>query len=387
VSGPSLFDRSPLVDPAPDRSPWAGLAVSVAVHAVLVMLLVAQAIRFDDRLPEPEQEPDVALSFQEPRPALEIPFPEAPAPPPRPAPAPSPAPPPAAAPQQAPPPAIPPDAPLLGWNGKQGNEPGKALRPPGPEGPVHAPPPPGGGAAATPQDAVPEPPATAAEQVDPERPPAAPAMETPPGLERGADGEVAPARPAEDRPSTPRAENPTVPRRFEVPDRPRPGEGSGGTGRGKGTGPGAGPDFNQKITGGLFGDLHFDSGDYNWSDYTTKVYFAVYRAWLRELLGRARRFERDQNLLRLPDLDGVVAIHFVLTRAGPVEAVEIVRPSPIPTLDEASAAALRRAVMPPLPADFPRDREGVTFTFRISGFETATQLERQLEWAQANGEF
>jgi TonB family protein len=380
VSGSSLFERTPLVDPAPERSPWAGLLVSVAVHAVFVLLLVMQATRFDERPPPPEKEPDVALSFQEPRPPIEIPFPVAPPRPPRPA---SP-PPPAAQPPAAQPSA--PDAPLLGWNSKQGREEGKAVRPPGPEGPIHAPPPPGGGAAAMPQDAIPEPPSTAAEQVDPTKPPAAPAEEGRQGLERSADGDVPSSQPAEEQPSTPRTEPPSA-RRYEVPDRPRPGEGSGGTGRGRGTGPGAGPDFNQKITGGLFGDLHFDSGDYNWSEYTTKVYFAVYRAWLRELLGRARRFERDQNLLRLPDLDGVVAIHFFLTRPGPVESVEVVRPSPIPTLDEASAAALRRAVMPPLPSDFPRDREGVTFTFRISGFETATQLERQLEWAQANGEF
>ena len=386
MTAPSLFDRTPLVDPAPDRSPWAGLTISVAVHAVFVLLLLVQATRLDDRPPPPETEPDVALSFQEPRPPIEIPFPEAPPRPLRPAP---PVPPAAPAPQAQPPDGqpIPPDAPLLGWNSKEGREEGRALRPPGPEGPIHAPPPPGGGAAATPLDAIPEPPATAAEEVDPARPPAGPAVEGPQGLERGADGDIVSARPQEEQPSTPRAETPTAPRRYEVPDRPRPGEGSGGTGRGRGSGPGTGPDFNQKITGGLFGDLHFDSGDYNWSEYTTKVYFAVYRAWLRELLGRARRFERDQNLLRLPDLDGVVAIHFFLTRPGPVDTVDVVRPSPIPTLDEASAAALRRAVMPPLPSDFPRDREGVTFTFRISGFETATQLERQLEWAQANGEF
>jgi TonB family protein len=385
MTGPSLFDRTPLVDPAPDRSPWAGLAVSVAVHGVFLLLLVIQATRFDDRPPPPQAEPDVALSFQEPRPQIDIPAPVLPPRATRPAPPAPPAAPPSQT--QPPAPAVPPDAPLLGWNSKQGREEGKALRPPGPEGPIHAPPPPGGGAAATPQDAIPEPPATAAPEVDPTKPPAAPAVEGPQGLERGADGDVASPRPQDEQPSTPRAETPSAQHRYEVPDRPRPGEGTGGTGRGRGTGPGAGPDFNQKITGGLFGDLHFDSGDYNWSEYTTKVYFAVYRAWLRELLGRARRFERDQNLLRLPDLDGVVAIHFVLTRPGPVEAVEIVRPSPIPTLDEASAAALRRAVMPPLPSDFPRDREGVTFTFRISGFETATQLERQLEWAQDNGEF
>lgn len=381
MNPPALFERTPLVDPAPERSPWASLSVSVAFHGLLLLLLVIQATRVPPRPAEadPEPEPDVTLSFEDPRPLLETqPLVPRPAPPSTVAPAPI-----QPAPQSPPPPQ---DAPLLGWNSQRGREEGRADRPPGPEGQIHSPPPEGGGASARPEEAVPEPPATAAEAVDESKPPAPPAVEGMAGLERGSDGQVAPRRVEPEEPTTPR-EGTEPSRRFDVPEPPRPGQGRGGTGRGRGSGPGTGPEFNSQITGGLFGDLRFDSGDYNWSDYSTKVYFAVYRAWLRELLGRARRFERDQNQLRLPDLDGQVAIHFFLTRPGPVEAVEVVRPSPIPTLDEASSAALRRAVMPPLPADFPRDREGVTFIFRISGFETAVQLERQLEWAQANGEF
>ncbi len=386
MNPPALFERTPLVDPAPERNPWTSLGASVAFHLVLIALLVIQASRVPPRPAEadPKPEPDVALSFEDPRPLLETqPF--------VPRPVPSPPPPPAVAPaptEPAPPPPPPPadEAPLLGWNSKQGREEGRADRPPGPEGPIHAPPPPGGGSSSQPEAAVPEPPAAATDAVDESKPAVPPSTEGSAGLERSADGESPARRFEREEPSTPRAE-PTPTRRYEIPEPPRPGEGTGGSGRGRGSGPGAGPEFNSQITGGLFGDVRFDSGDYNWSDYSTKVYFAVYRAWLRELLGRARRFERDQNQMRLMTLDAQVAIHFYLTRAGPVEAIDIVRPSPIPTLDEASAAALRRAVMPPLPADFPRDQEGVTFLFRISGFETAVQLERQLQWAQSNGEF
>ncbi|MCU0255036.1 MAG: hypothetical protein MUE47_10940, partial [Acidobacteria bacterium] len=253
MTAPSLFERTPLVDPAPERNPWAGLGVSLAVHALLVLALIVQATRLPRLPPEPVEEPDVALSFQQPSPPLEIPFPEAPARPPKAAPATPPASPPAADQAQPPAPTVPEDAPLLGWNSKQGDDPGRALRPPGPEGPIHAPPPPGGGDSAAPQEAVPEPPASAAEQVDPAKPPVAPPVEGPSGLDRGPDGDRAVPRPADEPPSTPRAEPPGVPRRYEVPDRPRPGEGSGGTGRGRGTGPGTGPDFNQRITGGLFG--------------------------------------------------------------------------------------------------------------------------------------
>ena len=97
----------------------------------------------------------------------------------------------------------------------------------------------------------------------------------------------------------------------------------------------------------MWGDVQFESADYNWSDYSTKLYFAVYRSWLRELNGRTTRFERDQIMRRLPNLDGEVAIRFVLVRNGGVAELEVLRPSVVPTLDEASSAALRRAVLPP----------------------------------------
>ncbi|MDQ7087937.1 MAG: TonB family protein, partial [Acidobacteriota bacterium] len=96
---------------------------------------------------------------------------------------------------------------------------------------------------------------------------------------------------------------------------------------------------------------------------------------------------RDQTLLGLPTLDGTVTIHFVFHRDGHVSEVEILAPSPVPTLDRASATALIRAVLPPLPADFPRDQEGITYSFTIQGFESSQQLQRRLRWSRAKGEF
>lgn len=148
------------------------------------------------------------------------------------------------------------------------------------------------------------------------------------------------------------------------------------------------PDFDVDVTGGLWADnIKFDSKDYNWEEYSTKLYFAVYRAWLRELLGRVRRFERDQILNDLTLIEGQASIRFTIQRDGAAEGVMVVDPSVIPTLDEASRAAIERAVIPPLPIDFPRDSEGVTFRFVISGFETAAQIERQLKYLQYRGEF
>ena len=112
----------------------------------------------------------------------------------------------------------------------------------------------------------------------------------------------------------------------------------------------------------------------------------MYRAWLRELLARARRFEREQKLGNLPRLDGEVRIHFVIGRDGSVSDLAIVGPGGLETLAEASSSALLRAVLPPLPADFPRDREGVTFRFILS-VDNALQMERQLRYLRSRGQF
>ncbi|MDH3284570.1 MAG: energy transducer TonB, partial [Acidobacteriota bacterium] len=126
--------------------------------------------------------------------------------------------------------------------------------------------------------------------------------------------------------------------------------------------------------------------DYAWSEYSTKVYFAVWRAWLRELYARVRRFEREQKLGDHASLDGTVDIHFVINRDGSVSNLTVVAPSVLGTLDEASSAALLGAVLPPLPEDFPRDSEGVTFRF-VLAVDGALQMERGLRYRRSRGEF
>ncbi len=302
---------------------------------------------------------------------------------------------------------------LLGWNSR-GEIEGAPDRPPGPEAAIHAPPKPGGGPSAEegpevvpdegkqredaetgepregpalpePRSLPPEQPPLPAEEATPDAEPTPVPAESPPdAASEELPGE--PAEPGRQEPEAPAAGAtpptrglPPLPRRL--PERPVP------TRPNRPPGPGRAPDFDAEIDGGMFGSLRFDSKDYDWSDYSTKVYFAIYRAWLRELYGRVRRFERDQKLRNLPTLDGEVKIHFVLHRDGSVSDVQVISPSVLPALDDASAAALVRAVLPPLPADFPRDREGLTFLFEISGFPSAYHLEQQLRWRRMNGEF
>ena len=363
------------------RRPGLVTTISIVVHVVFVGLIILAG----QTLPKPPVKPpaeEVPLLFEEPQPPrphrepLRVPIPRVvppalPAPPPPAAqPQPQPQPQPQMQPQMQPPAAQQPAPqaggqpapakPLLGFN-SHGDKKGTPDRPQGPEGKVHGPEAPGekgkgmkdGGGDDLPKRLPGDEPLSGG---------------SPSPIDEGPNGRLAPPR------GTGRQNGPPS---FRVP--------GGIPGR---RGPrGSGTDFNVGGGGGFFGDLHFESNDYDWSDYSTKVYFAVYRSWLRELYGRVSRFERDQALRNLQTLDGDVYIRFTLKRDGSVEDLEVLRPSVLPALDDASSAAIRRAVLPALPSDFPRNQERVTYRFRIIGFESARQLQMQLEQSRWAGEF
>lgn len=323
----------------------------------------------------------------------------------------------------------PPPERLLGWK-TEGEEPGEALRPPGPEAEVHGVPEPAeepardggegreqgpgpeeGEPEAPREDLLPEDPdpqETAPPEPERDLPEAAPTpepepVEPEPGEESAQEESAAPdvaellSTPLEEpgaeglpreatetgAPSEARKEpepvrplppsEPPEPRTRTVPQRPG----------------GERFDPNDVRLGGGFGDLRFESADYNWSEYSTKVYYAIYRTWLRELWQAARRgaFARDQGLARLPNLDGICLISFVIDRQGNVSDVQVQEPSVVPSLDQASAAALIRSILPPLPADFPRESERAYFSFQIRGFLDENQLQTRLYWSKQAGEF
>ncbi|UCF66220.1 MAG: energy transducer TonB [Acidobacteriota bacterium] len=352
------------------------IAISLLVHALL--LLGASAWTGSPAPLADETELLVPLEFE--------PLPE-PAPPPAPPPQTDPLP--SETEQRPEEPAA--DESLLGFD-SSGEGDRRADRPVGPEAEIHAPPAPGGGPGQPDEtrsvEAIEQPPAAPVpERRDPssgER-----AAELPPEpLTEPAEAQPAPGSEAEESPfdesapapGEPQEATPPPPSRVEPePIRPAKPE--------RPEGPGSSLDFDVEIHGGLFPpEIDFESGDYDWSDYAIKLYFAVYRAWLRELDARVRRFERDQKLGSLPRLEGEVIIRFVLRRDGSAVDLEVLEPSVLSSLDDASAAALRRAVIPPLPRDFPRDQERITFRFLI-GFDNALQLERRLELLRWRGEF
>ncbi len=168
------------------------------------------------------------------------------------------------------------------------------------------------------------------------------------------------------------APRPSRERPLPLPSRPPP--------------PRRAPKLDVDLYGGSWNNnIRFDT--MHDEQYSSKVYWAIYKAWLRELWNNRSRFGRDQALYRLPLVDGKVVIHFTIHRDGGVDGLSIVTPSTMPTLDQASEAALLAAVLPQLPASFPKNAEGVTFSFALVGFPSAQVLERRLRIARSRGEF
>lgn len=385
-------------------------SLSLLIHVALLLLFASSVL---DVSPTVEAEPEetvVPLELEQ----------EPPAPEPRPQPERAPPPEPEEQSEEEEP-ARDEDQELIGWK-SQGEEPGRQERPPGPETDVHAPPEPSdqqgtalepseleeapagpdelasepgesepedsSGPAEDPPEPLEDTPVDPVEQPEERAPPEEPEEAAPQPQPSGelfpAPREVPPPEPEapRQRSETQREPEPEpLPLPTPRPRRPEREPDRGGARQQL-------PGIEAEIQGGYFDqNLKFDSKDYAWSEYATKLYFAVYRAWLRELHGRVRRFERDQTLHGLRSLEGKVSIHFTIHRDGGVSRLQVRKPSRLPALDAASEAALRRAVIPPLPDDFPRDQEGVTFGFELRGFRSAQQLERQLEWSRSKGEF
>lgn len=359
--------------------------VSMAAHAVLAVALVLSSLI---EAPKADKDqPSLDFLFAEPVQPTPPPVPlDLVQPPPQPAPAPPPPPPtdaqsqpgPPAGPEPRPePPPEPPPrpreaAPLMGWKGG-GQERGPNELPPGPETGAHgegAPGPRGEGMRG----------ATGTESARrTEQPEQAPQPSGPATVPReGVDSPVDVGPGGRPRPLPPELGGLSQPRQ-------RPGTDGRGSAR---TAPsGSALDFNVGGGGGFFGEMKFDDESYPWEEYATKIYFAIRKAWLRELMGRTARFERDQALNNLPDLDGRVRIHLVIHRDGTIDRIQVVDPSPMGALDDGSAAALKRVLLPPLPTDYPLDETGLTFTFELGGFQSAHQLRMKLEYERDAGEF
>ncbi len=146
------------------------------------------------------------------------------------------------------------------------------------------------------------------------------------------------------------------------------------------------PDFSALPTTGYgVGNLEFESRDYDWSDYGRQIYIAIWRAWHNRLYLTTDEFERWAYRNQSWMLEHANRINFTIQRNGEVTAISVVTPSGCAPLDLSATDALEEVVLPPLPADFPRDRETVRAAFIAQG--DIQGMRRFLSWAKRRGLF
>jgi hypothetical protein len=109
------------------------------------------------------------------------------------------------------------------------------------------------------------------------------------------------------------------------------------------------------------GNLVFESGDYDWTDYARQVLVILERAVNHRIWVTMDDFERwaheNRNYLIGPEQR--VRARFVIERSGEIVDISIEGPSGVIPLDAAVQDSLEEAILPRLPGGFPRDREVV----------------------------
>jgi len=121
------------------------------------------------------------------------------------------------------------------------------------------------------------------------------------------------------------------------------------------------------VQGAPYGILEFSSRDYDWSDYSSQIYWAILKAWYRRLYESTPDFEKWAHTNQQYLLNHKARIHFVIESDGDVTGISINVGSGCGPLDESAIDALSEVILPPLPADFPRNYEEVNATFVATG--------------------
>jgi TonB family protein len=107
------------------------------------------------------------------------------------------------------------------------------------------------------------------------------------------------------------------------------------------------------LQGGNYGTLSFDTKGFDWGDYAREIYLIVKKNWYDRIPIAAWYGQK-----------GKVFIRFVIEKDGTITDLALLRSSDISPLDRAAENAIRASSpLPPLPGNFPKDREGVTFGF------------------------
>ena len=120
-------------------------------------------------------------------------------------------------------------------------------------------------------------------------------------------------------------------------------------------------------TGFGVGNLVFESSDYDWTDYARQIYWAIWSAWHNRLYESVDDFERWSHSSGNWMLNHQTAVRFVIESSGQVTGIAIETPAGCLPLDASAIDALEEVILPPLPADFPRDREVIHARFLAVG--------------------
>ena len=101
------------------------------------------------------------------------------------------------------------------------------------------------------------------------------------------------------------------------------------------------------------GSLSFDTKGFDWGDYARRIYWIIWSNWHARMPPAIYTGQK-----------GVVTVRFVIERDGTLSEIRILSGSGVPAYDSAASLALEASdPLPPLPEDFPHEREGVTGRF------------------------
>ncbi len=117
------------------------------------------------------------------------------------------------------------------------------------------------------------------------------------------------------------------------------------------------------LESGMYPNLTFETKDFNWTDYASAIYWAIWRSWHNRLYLTLNSFERWSIEQKSSLIEGVTGVTFVIEKNGNISEITPLFSSGIEPLDISAIDALREAVLPPLPANFYKDRERVTAKF------------------------
>jgi hypothetical protein len=146
------------------------------------------------------------------------------------------------------------------------------------------------------------------------------------------------------------------------------------------------PDWsNLPATGQALGNLTFESGDFDWEDYGRQIYWIIWRAWHNRLLARVDDFEKWAQQNNSWFLDHVNGVRFTIESNGEISSIVLESESGSIPFDLSAVEGLDEALLPPLPKDFPRDRETVHAQF--IGHGPIGQMRRGLQEFKNRGWF